>query len=254
VLNTFPLQANTSSTSCKSYFPAHKAEGIQISFPDIGSPRSRKVVKRSNARKTGKIPSWKMRRMVQWESENELVVFRILDGDATVKAFFEQPFKVRYVEDGDTRHHFPDVLIEFHDGIEVWEIKDSQSADCPEIKKRTELLVPLFAEFAIRYRVVYVDKKSQQGTEAYSLSMLKFGRFPISQVERESARRVFTHRKVVSWGFITRGGLGERGRNIVGRMLLEGELTATDQYQALLPTTKIIASSNKQSLVAEWRN
>ena len=254
MFNTITLQADPSSNQCASYFSTSEAEGIQIEFPDSGNPRSRKVVKRSNARKTGKIPSWKMNRMVQWESENELVVFRILDGDATVKAFFEQPFKVRYVEDSDARHHFPDVLIEFLDGIEVWEIKDSQSADCPEIKKRTELLVPLFAEFEIRYRVVYVDKKSQQGTEAYSLSMLKFGRFPISQVERESARCVFKQQKMVSWGFIMRGGLGERGRNIVGRLLLEGELTAKDQSQALLPATKIIASSDTQSLVAEWRN
>jgi pantoate kinase len=38
---------------------------IQINFPQDGKIRSRKVVKRSNARNTGKYPSWKMQRMMR---------------------------------------------------------------------------------------------------------------------------------------------------------------------------------------------
>ena len=254
MLNTLPLQANASSNRCTSYFPAHEAEGIRISFPNSDNPRSRKVVTRSRARKTGKLPSWKMKRMVQWESANERLVFRILDSDATVIAFFEQPLTVHYEDNGVTRDHFPDVLIEFHDGIEVWEIKDTLDSGCPDIKKRTELLIPRFAQLGIRYRLVFVDKKNQKGIEAYSLSVRRFGRLPISPVERERARRTFRHQYSVSWQQIKTGSLGKRGRNIVARLLLEGELTSTDRSHALSPETMIFTPSNKEPLVPYWRN
>lgn len=194
-----------------------------------------------------------MKRMVQWESDNERMVFRILDGDPTVTAFFEQPFKVCYVDEGVEREHFPDLLVQFLDGVEVWEIKDSMDSDCPDIKRRTELMVQLFEQFGIRYRLLYVDKKHLKGTDAYSKSIRRYGRLPISPVEREYARRTFAEQKMISWGFILRGGFGDKGRSIVGRLLLEGELTANDQSQALLPTTKIFSSTNKQPLVSEWR-
>ena len=254
MFNTIALQADASCNTHAKFFPATEAEGIQIIFPEGTNPRSRKVVTRSRARKTGKIPSWKMKRMIQWESKNERLVFRILDADANVSAFFEQPFEVRYEDDSITRAHFPDVLIEFLDGIEVWEIKDSLDANCPDIKKRTELLIPRFAQLGIRYRLVFVDKKNQKGTEAYSLSVRRFGRLPISPVDRECARRIFRNQNTVSWQQIKTGSLGKRGPNIVARLLLEGELATTNQTHALSSKTRIFASTNKQPLVAEWRS
>ena len=246
--------AESSYLRCAAYFPTSEAEGIRISFPESKSLRSRKIVTRSRARKTGKLPSWKMARMIQWESDNERIVFRILDGDTTVKAFFEQPFKVCYVSEGVDRIHFPDVLIEFHDGIEVWEIKDSRSSDRSGAISRTNLLVPLFAQLGIRYRLVFVNKKCQTGIEAYSLSMLRLGRLPITQIEREFSRRAFTQQKAMFWSEIRAGSLGERGPNIVARLLLEGELTSSDRSRALSPETKIFASFRKEPLVAEWRS
>ena len=100
MFNTITTQTNSLCNLCESYFPTNEAEGIQVFFPDRGKLRSRKVVTRSRARKTGKIPSWKMGRMLQWESKNERLVFRILDGDATVTALFEQPLTVCYEDEG----------------------------------------------------------------------------------------------------------------------------------------------------------
>lgn len=254
MFNTIALQAEASSSLCKTYFPATKAEGIQIIFPDGINPRSRKVVTRSRARKTGKIPSWKMKRMVQWESNNERVVYRILDADPTVTAFLEQPFMVHYMDDGVERAHYPDVLIKFHDGVEVWEIKDTLDSDCPDINKRTEHMVQLFAQFEIRYRLLLVDKKHLKGTDSYSNCIRRLGRLPISQVERECARRTFEQQKILPWGHIKKSSMGTKGPNIVARLLLEGELTSSDRSQALSPATQIFVSSNKQPLVAEWRS
>src|ERR1700677_476715 len=83
-----------------------------IMFPGPGQLRSRKIVSRSSARPKGKYPSWKMRRMLQWEPENELNAFRSLDCDPDAMRFHEQPCEVVYVLDGQVRSHYPDILVE----------------------------------------------------------------------------------------------------------------------------------------------
>ena len=71
---------------------------IQINFPKDGKIRSRKVVKRSNARNSGKYPSWKMQRMMQWESVHEGNAMRILDATPNITAFNEQPCEIIYIQ------------------------------------------------------------------------------------------------------------------------------------------------------------
>ncbi len=46
--------------------------------------RDRKVVRRSNYRVTGKYPSWKMLRMMQWESTIERDAFYLFDGTPNI--------------------------------------------------------------------------------------------------------------------------------------------------------------------------
>ena len=64
---------------------------LRIVFSSAEQVRSRRVVTRSRFRPTGKYPSWKMERMLQWESMNELNAFRLLDCDPRVAVFTEQP-------------------------------------------------------------------------------------------------------------------------------------------------------------------
>ena len=54
----------------------------------------RRVVTRSRFRPTGKYPSWKMERMLQWESMNELNAFRLLDCDPRVTVFTNSPARL----------------------------------------------------------------------------------------------------------------------------------------------------------------
>lgn len=54
---------------------------LEIAFPPEGTVRARRIVSRSRARPTGKYPSWKMGRMIQWESTNELNAYRLLDAN-----------------------------------------------------------------------------------------------------------------------------------------------------------------------------
>jgi hypothetical protein len=112
-----------------------------IVFPEAGKLRSRKIVSRSSARPKGKYPSWKMRRMLQWESENELNAFRLLDCDPDVTRFYEQPCQVMYDLDGLARSHYPDILVEKNSRKELWEVKPDTTAEEQKIVARTALLV-----------------------------------------------------------------------------------------------------------------
>ncbi len=83
------------------------AKVLEISFPENGVLRARKVVTRSRARSTIKYPSWKNGRMCQAESGNECNAFRLLDCDPTVNWFSEQPCQIRFGDGRSVLRHFP---------------------------------------------------------------------------------------------------------------------------------------------------
>lgn len=125
-----PLKTNP-ILDCPNYGHLHvgradhvggNAEVRAIVFPEPGQVRSRKVVSRSNARSAGKYPSWKMKRMLHWESSNELNAFRLLDCDPDVTTFNEQPCQVVYVVGGVERIHYPDILVATTGGKELWKL------------------------------------------------------------------------------------------------------------------------------------
>jgi len=87
----------------------HKKNCIRLIFPEVGKIRMRKVSTRSRARPTGEYPSWKMSRMLEWESHNELNAFVLLDASPSIKAFAEQPMLIEYSMDGVAAKHYPDI-------------------------------------------------------------------------------------------------------------------------------------------------
>src|SRR5260370_9079261 len=88
---------------------------LRVVFSSREQVRSRRVVTRSRFRPTGKYPSWKMERMLQWESINELNAFRLLDCDPRVTVFTEQPCEIVYFDGTETRRHYQDIYVEIDD-------------------------------------------------------------------------------------------------------------------------------------------
>jgi hypothetical protein len=123
--------------------PSFQSEnvGIEIRF-DVDGKRMRKVVRRSNYRMTGKYPSIKMDRMMQWESTHERNAFEILEACAIVTSYRDQPAEIRYLDEFDKeRLHYPDILVELSSGSRGFlEIKPESDADDHEVLRRTDLL------------------------------------------------------------------------------------------------------------------
>jgi hypothetical protein len=68
------------------------------------------------APKVGVFHSPKLGRLVQFESELELVILRQLDSDPRVVEYGEQPVTIPYVLDGEAREYTPDVMVRLDDG------------------------------------------------------------------------------------------------------------------------------------------
>lgn len=209
---------------------------LTIDWPENGSNRARKVISRSKARATGKYPSWKMGRMVHWESPHELNAYRLLDANPDVISFHEQPLVIRYILGGIEHLHYPDVLVNYSGGRELWEIKTSRDAADPEVAARTRLMQAALPNNGFVYRVVVGEDLAREPRLSTVLTLLRYGREPVTLPEREHVRQLLLATTTLNWASGDSAGLGNRGRFILARLSLEGDLSV-DLESPLTPAT-----------------
>lgn len=223
--------------------PLEPVPEIVINFPQDGKIRSRKVVKRSNARNSGKYPSWKMQRMMQWESPNEGNAMRILDANPDVIAFNEQPCEIVYTLNGDKRRHYPDFLVSESNHKEFWEVKTAKDANQPEVAERTAFLTELLPLYGYRYRVVTAESLASQPQLSNFKRLNKFGRQALSVIQEETIRLLFKEQPVMDWGVFENQ--SPAALRQISRLILEGKLNI-DLHQPIQATTQIRSNFNTQ--------
>jgi len=221
---------------------------ISISFPKKGKFRSRTVVSRSRARSTGKYPSWKMGRMIQFESVNELNAYRLLDADPSVIEYHEQPLAINFVQDETPHIHYPDTLVKWKNYQELWEIKSPRYTEKQDYIQRTQLLESALKEFGYNYRMINADSFRRQPRLNNSITLLKFGRHPVCPLLEEKLRLIIEVEGCICWGAILKGCMGKEGRQLVCRLFLEGRLHF-DIEKKLAPKTEFrwVEDNNKVS-------
>jgi hypothetical protein len=198
---------------------------LTIDLTEPGQARSRKVVSRSNARVTGKYPSWKMGRMTHWESNNELNAFHLLDCNSNIRSFSEQPCKIVYVIDGIRRVHYPDILVSTRRGKELWEIKLSTEAAQPEIRLRTQFMCRALPHWGYTYRLVYGEDLAQQPRLDNAIRLVRLGRRDATECEREFVRLSLKRQSALTWSEACAGTYGPRGREVLCHLVLDGTLS-----------------------------
>lgn len=214
---------------------------IQINFPKDGKIRSRKVVKRSNARNTGKYPSWKMQRMMQWESVHEGNAMRILDANPNVISFHEQPCEIIYTLDGKKRRHYPDFLVVEADKKELWEIKTAKDVGQCDVAERTAYLTKALPFYGYSYRVVIAESLALQPLLDNIKRLNKLGRQALNAIQHETIRRLFVEQRVIDWGvFESQPSTILRQ---ISRLILEGKLSI-DMSQPIDAATQVRSNFN----------
>ncbi len=215
-------------------------EIAEIIFPNAGKLRCRRVVTRSRARRTGNYPSWKMGRMLQWESKNELNAFRLLDCIPAVTHFTEQPCEIRYTQGGECKSHFPDILVQMSGRKEIWEVKPEVEARRSGVATRTALLTQALPRWGYGYRLVIDRDLAKQPRLRNAQILLRFGRSAIDEYEYESLRLILKRDGILLWSKACDGTYGSKGREILCNLALRGIL-AVDINVPLSVNTEFVA-------------
>jgi hypothetical protein len=211
-----------------------------IFFPAPGQMRSRKVILRSNARSAGKYPSWKMGRMMHWESSNELNAFRLLDCDPNVMSYSEQPCQITYVMDEVEMIHYPDILVTTTGGKQLWEVKPRSNARVPEILARSAFLSCILPRWGYEYRTELAEDLATQPRLGNALLLLSLGKRAVTDCEWEDVRRMMAKQESLVWSEACAGNYGPKGREILCSLVLRGVLTI-DVNVPISPTTEFAA-------------
>lgn len=196
---------------------------------------TRQVVKRSNARKTSKYPSWKMNSMLQCESENERNCMLLLDVCPWVKSYRPQPCVIKYLLNGQERQHFPDLFVTTHSGNELIEVKARAHADHPDIAKRTALLTELLPHHGYRYRLMLAEDLARSPRLENAELIKRLGKTEVPTLQRERIRALFQRYSSIPWGAL------QQDRHMARyacRMVLEGNLSI-DLNQPLTDNTPV---------------
>jgi len=243
---SFSAQTTEERTSCcQEYYVMATAisaapntplrNGDRVVSIEFGNPKFtpvRSVVSRSRTRPTGKYPSWKMNRMLEWESNIELLAFRLLDSDPGVLRFAEQPCEIVYTVAGEMRRHYPDIYVEYEHEKQLWEVKDDRQASQPDTVDRTKLLIEGLKPQGFTYRLVLGSELRTQPRLQNTNILLNHGRGSIEDLDRERLRLRLQCAGSLNWGGACAGEYGPNGRQILCRLTLEGVLV-TDMDQPL---------------------
>ena len=220
-----------------------------VLVPDGVSPRTRKVVIRSNWHRTQKFPSRKAGRMVQSESRSEFYAHHLLEVDPTIQSFAEQPYRIIYVLEGKEREHYPDIRVERHDGRrEIWEVKSAKDAGSPFIRARTAFMQEHLAALGYTYRVALNEDLERQPRLNNLRLLLKFGRYPVDVVTREHIRQLAARADGIPWKAAREGVLGTQGRFALCRLVLDGLLTV-DLESPVCADTRFSSTESPKALL-----
>lgn len=220
---------------------------IWVEYPQDGKLRSRKVVSRSNAISTGKFPSWKMQRMMQYESKHELKAFMLLDACPAVVSFSEQPCVIHYEMDGTSHRHYPDILVKTAPVAELWEVKERADATLSDVMRRTDLLMQAMPALGFTYRLVLAETLAKEPLLGNIRQLLKFGHRQVPPVERERIRQALLRAGGISWEAFKAD-----SRYSVSRLILEGFLDI--DLDTSLAQESIVRLSSRKKETHIWES
>ena len=173
--------------------------GLRIELPASGEIRIRKLISRSRRVMTGKYPSWKVGRLVHWESRLESAVFRLLDVCPGVATFSEQPFTIFYLDEGSWHAHVPDVAVLTFDGrILILEIKSCRDRALAGAIRRAALIAPRLRCLGLNYAIA-LEPAIKAGTSLLNAeTLVRAGRGFSTAKADEAMRGLVIERSSVS--------------------------------------------------------
>lgn len=196
----------------------------------------RKVVTRRGIHIRGKFPSYKMSKIVSWESQLERLCVLYLEYSRGVLQFEEQPLELKYVDQsGVERVTVPDFGLLMRDGSRVLvEVKPARKLTQGELRDRLDRAKAAAQKIGYRYLIVTEETLFQEPIRS-NLQNLVYDRPP--QWDRPHYQ-TFAHR-------IPAGGLTlDEAAKLTGglshvRRMLALQLITTDLRMKITPQSRI---------------
>jgi hypothetical protein len=184
----------------------------------------KKIVKRSNIYPTGKYPSWKMGRMIEWVSIDHLTAFKLLDANSKVSKFEECPMEIEYEKDGIVLTERPEILVVYGGVKELWNI-EKIDADFQRDENQDEALAQTLAGHGYIKRIVPAKVLYLEPRITNINYLLSLGRKEINLIDREKVRVLFLNNpEGICWGDLTNIFENKNGEHVISRLVLEGVL------------------------------
>lgn len=197
---------------------------VGVEFPEDGGP-ALEVISRSNLNPTGIHPSYRTGKPVVWDSPHEYNLIRLVDCDAFVAEILPQPCVIKYVQGGEERSHYPDLLTKFRNGQKVlWEVKTPENANRLDTRSRTAIMAEGLPEHGYGYRVALSDDLRAEPRLKNVVQLLRHGRRPVPIEIREQIRTLMKLAKAISLGQVASGALRPLNRAAAFNLVLEGKL------------------------------
>lgn len=140
----------------------------------------------------GKFPSRKMGRAVWYESQLERDYIYLLEIDADVIAFKEQPFKIKYLLGKESHTYTPDFLVNRTDRRQVIEVKEEKEAKKEENQAFFNRMALICQEDGLDY-LVATDTSIRQQPRLGNVKVLhKYSRIPVTHEHHIHAYAFFS--------------------------------------------------------------
>lgn len=187
----------------------------------------RKIPRRGARKNISKFFSVKMNKRLWSESLAEEDYKYLLDFDSMVESFEEQPFRIRYVLDGKTRHYTPDMLVLTKDGRKlVVEVKPKSKISTPKNDLLFRIVAALCAAEDHKFVVVTVEMIRQQPRLNNVKALWKYARTRLHPQHQIYCMELFLTREKVTLGeafeFFESKGVG---KHVVYALLFWGALS-----------------------------
>jgi hypothetical protein len=144
----------------------------------------------------GKFPSVKMGRVAWYESLLERDYMYLLDSDAQVQQWEEQPLKIRFVHNGKTHHYTPDFEVHRTSKKQIVEVKPQKKVDSGEWDFLFRIATSLCEREGYEFLVV-TDKTIQKQPGLENVKKLwKYARTPLLPQHQILCKKFFCRNHV----------------------------------------------------------
>ena len=153
--------------------------------------KSRKVVTRGGRKYRGYFPSWKMQRVIEWESLLERDAILLFEFSSGVVIYREQPELIQYEFEGVIHRYYPDFEVVLKSGeIIHFEVKPASKLKSHELINKLTAIKRHYDRMGREFRILSSDviQKHPRHSNLMYLTKLKFHPEIFSSVETNTVK------------------------------------------------------------------